>query len=196
MPAIDKEAPMLKRVIYPGLLGGVVLLVWTFLVNGVFGFKSSIDMKRLTNERVVYQLLKEQIDEPGRYICNPDLTPERMFPDNEPVFTIMYSGMGHEAAGGLMLFGLFGFFLGPIVGSWMLSQASDKVLASYMKKVLFFASIGCVIVLFSVLPEYGIGGYPLSDALLMGVHDIVVWTLVGMVVAWRMRPEGSAPVME
>lgn len=36
---------MLRRVVVPGLLGAVVLIVWTFLVNGLLGFKSRIDMR-------------------------------------------------------------------------------------------------------------------------------------------------------
>lgn len=31
--------------------------------------------------------------------------------------------------------------------------------------------------------KFGIGGYPLGDAVLLRVHDIVLWTLAGTVIA-------------
>jgi hypothetical protein len=39
------------------------------------------------------------------------------------------------------------------------------------------------------LMNFGIDGYSLNDALILAAHDIIVWTLVGLVVAWRMESE-------
>jgi hypothetical protein len=93
---------MTKKVIITGLLSGLLLAVSSFLINGIFGFKSDLDMNQIPQEKEVYAVLKKYIVEPGRYICNPELTSDYIFPENEPVFSILYSGMGHEAAGGLM----------------------------------------------------------------------------------------------
>jgi len=71
---------MRKKVISAGLLGGVVLIAWTFVVNGILGFQARIEMKQIAAERVVYETLKEHIVDPGRYICNPELTAEGRFP--------------------------------------------------------------------------------------------------------------------
>jgi hypothetical protein len=182
---------MTKKVIIAGLLGAVVLIVWTFIVNGVLGLHSSLYMKEIRAERVVYETLKEHIVEPGRYTCNPELTSEGRFPPGEPVFSVLYGGMGHEAAGSLMLVGLVVFLISPLIGAWMLSQASKRVLSSYPRKVLFFAVIGLLFAVFGDLVEFGIGGHPPKDVFLLGVHHVVVWTLVGLVVAWRMKPEGA-----
>lgn len=182
---------MFKRVITAGLLGGVVLMLWTFVVNGLLGFQARIDMKQIAAEREVYEVLTEHVVEPGRYVCNPALTPEERFPDGEPVFSILYGGVGHEAAGGLMLVGLVVFFVAPTIGAWLLSQASKGVLASYRRKVMFFVAIGLLLAVFADLPSFGIGGYPARDAVALGVNHIVVWTLVGLVVAWRIRPSSS-----
>jgi len=38
---------VLRRVIVPGLLGAVVLIAWTFVVNGVLGFYASQDTIRV-----------------------------------------------------------------------------------------------------------------------------------------------------
>ena len=181
---------MFKKVIVPGLLGGIVLILWTFIVNGVFGFKSSMDMKHIANENQVYEILKENINEPGKYTCNPQVTTSG-FPGNEPAFSILYGGLGHEAAGWLMLVQLPLFFLAPLLGALMLSFTSKKIMLSYIRRVLFFTGIGLLIALFSDLMNFGIGNYPPTDALIFALHDIVVWTVIGLVVAWRMRPDSN-----
>lgn len=180
---------MLKKVIIAGMLGGIVLIIWTFVVNVLFGFKSSLEMKQIPNERQVYEILKENIVDPGKYICNPELTAERPFPDGEPVFGVLYSGIGHESAGKLMLIELVVFFLAPIIGAWMLSQTSRRIMSSYPRKVLFFVAIGLLFALFTDLTNFDIGSYPIKDAILLAINNIIVWTLVGLAVAWRIKPE-------
>src|SRR3970040_2426110 len=66
---------MLRKVLVAGVLGGVVMIVWAFVVNGIFGFASSIAMKLVPDERAVYEVLKKNIVAPGRYVCNPAATP-------------------------------------------------------------------------------------------------------------------------
>ena len=182
---------MKKKVIISGILGGVVLTVLTFVSNGILGFNSSMNMKRIPNEREVYEILKENIVEPGRYICNPEVTSSGIFPEGEPVFSILYGGMGHEEAGRLSLVGLFIFFLAPIIGAWMLSITSERIISSYHRKVLFFAAIGLLFAVFGNLSNFGIANYPLRDTLILAAYNIFVWTIIGLVVAWQMKPEKS-----
>lgn len=182
---------MAKKVIVAGLLGGVALMVWMFVVNGVFGFHSRLEMKEITAERVVYEMLKEQVTEPGRYIVNPAVDDEGRYPAGEPVFSVLYGGMGHESAGLLMLVGLVVFILAPMLGAWMLSRASDRVLSSYPRKVVFFLVLGIQFALVSDMMAFGIGGYPLKDVILLGLNHIGAWTVVGLVVAWRITPDGA-----
>jgi len=177
------------KVISAGLLGGVVLIVWTLVVNGLLGFRVRLDMKQLPAERQVYELLREHVVDAGRYVLNPEPTADGRFPDGQPVFSVLYGGMGHEAAGRLMLVGFATFFIAPLAGAWMLSRASQSVLSSYPSKVLFFTAIGVLVAVFSDLMDFGIGGYPAGDALIIAAHDIVVWTVMGLVVAWRIQPE-------
>ena len=179
----------MKRVMIAGLLGALVLIVWTFTVNGIFRFKANIDMKQVPNEREVYEVLKENVTEPGRYVCNPEVTEDRRFPEGEPAFGILYGGMGHEGAGRLMWLGLVIYILSPIIAAWMLSQSSVRVLSSYMRKVLFFTAIGSLFALSGHLAGAGIGGYPIRDAVIWGLHDIVLWTLIGFVASAMMKPE-------
>ncbi|MBT3251951.1 MAG: hypothetical protein HN729_12485 [Candidatus Marinimicrobia bacterium] len=180
---------MLKKVITVGLLGGIVLTTWTLLINGVFRFQANIDMKRIETEYQVYDILKEHITEPGRYIFNPELTSEGRYPDGEPVFSVLNGGVGHESAGKFMLVGLGVFFLAPIIATWMLSLASRRTLSSYPRKVLFFAAIGLLIAIFTDLTNFGIGSYPVKDAIKFASVHFISWTIVGIVVAARIQPE-------
>lgn len=183
---------MFRQVLSAGVFGGLALLLWTLIVNGLLGFQARIDMRTLPAERQIYETLKENVREPGRYICNPEGNPESGFPKGEPVFSILYGGMGHEAAGSHMLVGLFVAFACTLLGTWMLSQTSARILASFSRKVLFFAALGTLVASFSDVSRFGIGGYPLSDALALAANHIVTWILVGAVVAWRIKPRRAS----
>jgi len=181
---------MLKKVVLGGFLGGIVMIAWTFLSNGVLGLNSRIDMNRLVNEREVYEILKESIQGPGGYVVNPPLeSPAGPFPAEEPVFSIHYSGLGHGAAGKVLLVNLAIVFLAPMIAAWMLSVTSKRIVSSYSRRVLFFAAIGLLFALFSDLMQYGIGAYALHHALILAAQGFVSWTLAGLVVARCVRPE-------
>jgi len=179
---------MSKKVIITGLIGSLLLIVWTIIANSILGFKSNLDMNGIPDEQEVYEVLKENITEPGRYICNPEIIPGEAFPGKEPVFSVLYSGMGHDAAGGLMWIGLIRFILSSIIAVWLLSLSSDRILSSYPKKVFFFTLLGLFIAFFSDFEMYEIGGYPLFDMVVMAIHNVLLWTTVGLFAAWRIKP--------
>jgi len=176
---------MSKRFLVAGVWGGVVLIVWVFVVDGLLGVKRSIEMRQVPNERVVYETLRQNIAEPGGYLCNPELTPDGVYPGEAPVFAIRYSGVGHASAGQEMLTGLLVCLIAPMLGAWLLSTASEATRASYCRSVFFFLVLGILVALFGDVGRFGIGGYPMRDALALALRDTLAWTLVGVVVAWR-----------
>lgn len=180
---------MIRKVILAGIIGGLTLIVWTILINGLFGFKYRIDMKKVPNQTQVYQILKANITEPGRYLCNPELTEANVFPDNEPVFSILYGGVGHEAAGpfSVILDFIFAIITATLC-AWLLSLTSDKIIASFPRKVSFVILIGLLFAVFGDLKKYGIGNYPLIDTLLMTLHNIILWTVLGLVLGLFINP--------
>jgi len=183
---------MVRKVFLAGLIGGLTLMVWAILVNGFFGFKYRIDMKQVPNEAQVYQVLKQNISEPGRYLCNPPLTESNTFPENEPVFSILYGGMGHEAAGPLSVILDFLYaFLTAVVCAWLLTMTSERIISSYFRKVFFVILIGLLFAVFSDLKKYGIGNYPLSDTLIMTCHNIIIWTVLGLVIGLIIKPSAK-----
>ena len=179
---------MLKKVFIPGLLGALVLFLCTIVFNVVFGLNTKIAQKQVPNERVIYEVLKGNVTEPGVYLCNPALTSEWRFPDKEPVYGIQYSGIGHESAGIGELLGFLIILAAPIIVTWMLSVTSERFISNYAKRALFFTTIGFLLAVFGDLSRFGIGGYPISHALILSARTIITWTLVGLAVAWRMHP--------
>ena len=180
---------MLKKVIIAGLLGGLTLIIWAILIDGLFGFRYRIDMKKVPNEPQVYQILKENITEPGRYLCNPALTESNMFPENQPVFSILYGGMGHEAAGSLSVILDFIYaFITATLCAWLLSLTSERIISSYPRKVFFVIITGVLFAFFSDIKKYGIGNYPLNDTLIMTFHNIILWTVLGLVISLFIKP--------
>lgn len=180
---------MLKKVFWAGLLGALAMIVFSFLVNGVFGLNSRLNMKPLRAERAVYEVLKREVTQPGRYCCNPALTAEGRFPDGEPVFTVVNSGFTHGAAGASLLKDLGLTLLTAFIATGMLAMASPRVLASYAGKTLFFVLMG---LLFGLLTGIR-SDYPLADALLKALYEVTFWTVTGLVVAWRLRPSPTPP---
>jgi hypothetical protein len=180
---------MVKKVITAGLAGGLTLMLWSILINGILGFRYRMDMKQVPGEREVYEVLKQHIVEPGRYLCNPAVTESHTYPENEPVFSILYGGMGHEAAGPLSL--ILDFLYALITATlcaWLLSMTSDKIITSYPRKVLFVFILALLFAAFSDTNNYGIGNYPLGDALIIALHNIVLWTLLGAVISIFIKP--------
>ncbi len=178
----------MKRVILAGLLGGVVLAIWFVIVDGVLGFKRGIEMKELADERSVYGFLVEHMPEPGRYVVNPEISPDQGFPGNDPVFAVQYSGLGHADAGQEIFVGLVVMLLAPVLGAWLLANASSSILSGYGSRLVFFSVIGLVFSLFSVMERFGLARYSLGNAIALSVHDLVAWVLAGLVVAWLVRP--------
>ena len=179
---------MWRRVVFPGFLGGLTMLLFVLVVDGLLGFSARVNLNPVPNERQVYEVLKESVTNPGRYVANPPLTDSRTFPGGEPVFSILYGGVGHETAGREALLKLPLFFALPILAVGMLSLAGGTVPSSYGRKVLFFVGVGILIGASSHLTRFGIGSYPLENAVALALHDVGLWTAAGLVMAWRIRP--------
>ena len=54
-------------------------------------------------------------------------------------------------------------------------------------------SIGLVVALSNHFRHFGIGGYPVRDSVLLGLHDVALWALIGLVLAWSIKPEAVPP---
>jgi len=178
---------MVKRVLVSGAFGFLVLMIWTFVVNGIFGLTLRTEMKQIPAERIVYQVLKEHIASPGVYVVNPALMPEGGFPPGEPVFSVRYSGFEHGLAGRMAIVEPALVLIAAVLVAWLLSMTSSRVLASYAHKVAFVFAVGLVHAVSKDLGEIGIGGNPAYVGVILAANRVASWTLAGLVMARTMK---------
>jgi hypothetical protein len=178
----------LKRVMIAGLMGGLVMIVWLIVVDGILGFKRGIDSKQIPEERSVYAFLAEHVKEPGRYVLNPEVVPEQGFPGDDPIFSVQYTGLGHDDAGQEMIVGLVIMLLSAIAGAWLVSNSSSRILSRYHRRVAFLAMIGVVVALLGIGARFGLAAYSFGDASALALHDLGAWIAAGLVMSWLIRP--------
>ncbi|MFN8546625.1 MAG: hypothetical protein U0527_01295 [Candidatus Eisenbacteria bacterium] len=108
------------------------------------------------------------------------------------MFGIHYGGVGHEAAGSLVVVECVVAFGSALLAAGLLSLASSRVISRYWNKVLYVAVIGVLLALFGDIPKYGIGGYPASSALLLAANHAASWVMAGLAMASVMRVPARA----
>lgn len=183
---------MTKEILISGVLGGavmfVVMLTCRFLLPGA----AYPELRAMPGQVQMHAALKERITEPGTYVC-PYLPPNERsssFPNylNEPVFAVTYTGYTHGTVPGFASVGILSFLLAPTAAAWLLSQASDRVLTTYVRRVVYVATLGLLIAVSADLLLSFTAEKPLlAVAWLAGVR-VITWTAAGLVVAWRVKP--------
>jgi hypothetical protein len=160
----------------------VVLFAWTMLTNGILGLNSRINHKRIPNDRMVYEVLRQSIIEPGGYVL-PHGPPQTEDPADEPLFGVHYTGMGHESAGKTFRVRIVTAIIASLLAASLLAAASDRVLASYGKRVLFVASLGLLIAVYAEMGRFGLSSYTLNHALIYAAQQFLGWLLAGLAMA-------------
>lgn len=198
---------MKRRVLVAGLSGGVVMLVWLFVVNAVLPLKSNLIHRALPlqDQLEVHEAMKGRIVESGTYSI-PYLSREEedQFPDyrSQPVFTVVFEGYAHGGGGGGSILTslpviLLAVFLPPLLAAWLLSLASPAVLSRFSRRVLFVAALGVVIALNDDVLQMSFGPTAKDYLSFLAINNLVAWTLAGLVIAWVIRPEkGDLPATD
>lgn len=178
---------MKKDIFLSGLLGGFVFLVWTIISSSVLPLSGDIP-KEITDDKEIHTLLKEKLVEGGIYwLPGHTSQTEEQYPDydNEPIFYVFYAGATPSRMIVPTIVELLCIFLAPVVAAWLLSRASEEILAKYARRVVFVMGIGLLIAIYGDL----FSQKPLDLMLLSSVNNLIVWALVGLVLAWRIKPK-------
>ena len=181
-----RNCVMKKEILLSGLLGGIVVFVWFIISTELLRLNGDI-AKSISNDKEIHEILKEKITEPGIYFVpdHPDENQEE-YPDyeNEPIFSIIYGGRTPSTFIGQFIFELFCIFIAPMVAAWLLSVTSENILAKYSRRVLFVMVLGFFLAVFGEV----FSPKSLDKILLSSLNNMITWALVGLVIAWRIKP--------
>ena len=194
----------MKRTVLPaGFSGGIVMFVWLFLTNALLPFKSNLIHRALPFHGQVElpEVLKRTVTDPGSYSI-PYLSreDEDRFPDyrSQPVFNVVFEGYAHSGEGGGSILSslpvmLVAVFLPPLLAAWMLSLASQAVLASYFRRVLFVSAIGVIIALADDVLQMSFGPQAKDYLAFLAINNLLAWTATALVIARFVKSEEVLP---
>jgi len=195
-PIINGGITMKKQIVVAGLLSAVVIFVWLTFSNAILPFKRHYTLLTFPDQMTVHRLLKERITEPGIYTCPyfHSYYEAAQFEGygDEPIFTISYTGVTHNTVTGFLSFSILAIFIAPMIASWMLSVASPKILASYIRRTLFVMTLGIFLAIFGDWLRMLEENEPSGLIVFMMINHIITWTLAGLVIAWRIKPSRNA----
>lgn len=178
---------MKKEILLSGLLGGFVIFVWIIISTSIIPLSGDMP-KQIPDDKEIHTMLKSKIPESGIYwMPGHEGQSKGLYPDydNEPIFYIIHGGVTPGTMIAPTIVEILCILLAPIIVAWILSMASEKILAKYMRRVLFVTVIGLLFAVYGDLYSQK----PLDLMALSSLNNVIVWMLVGLVLAWRIKPK-------
>ena len=178
---------MKKEIVLSGLLGGVIIIVWIIISTSLIPLSGDIP-KQIPDDKEIHTMLKGKIPESGIYWLPGHAGQAKgLYPDyeNEPIYYIFYGGVTPSTFIAPTIVEILCIFLTPIIAAWLLSKASEKILAKYTRRVLFVIVIGLIFAVYGDL----FSQKPLDLILFSSINNVITWTLMGLVLAWRIKPK-------
>jgi len=187
---------MKKDVVVAGLLGAIVMVTWLVISNAMIPYKSSLIHRQLPLDAQleIHQALRSHITENGTYsVPYLSIEQEEEIADyrSQPVYSITYQGVTHGEGAPMTLTPFLVALVVPMLAAWMLSVTTDRIRSVYLLRVLFVVAIGVIIALFDDVLQMSFGPQPKDYLAFLAVNHLVCWTLVGLVLAWRLKPRTS-----
>jgi hypothetical protein len=176
---------MKREILLSGLLGGLVIFAWIILSTSIIPLSGDLP-KQIPDDKEIHTLLKDKIPESGIYwLPGHEGQTKGLYPDydNEPIFYIIHGGVTPGTMMAPTIVEILCIFLTPIIAAWILSMASETILARYTRRVLFVTGIGLLFAVYGDLYSQK----PLDLVALSSLNNVIVWTLVGLVLAWRIK---------
>lgn len=179
------------RIVIAGLLGGLVLFVWGFLVHAVLPL-GNVGMHAPSNEDPVLEAMREHLPRQGLYFL-PYLSPEDWSDEakltaweektrRSPYALVIYNPDGGSQArmGGQLAIQAAAVTAGALLLSWLLSLAPW----TFGRRVLVAGALGLFAWLSISLPYWNWYQFPLDFTLAVLVEQVGGWVLGGLAIAW------------
>lgn len=191
---------MTKRIILGGVLGGIVLFLWSF-VSHVLLPLGEVGLKGIPNEGAVLTVLRDNLKEPGFYFFpwmekTPGMTKEQQAAAIKqweekslagPAGILIYKVHGEAAMSPRQLLTELGAdILLMLVAACLLAQAAGA-LGSFFGRALFVAALSLFGWLDIHISYWNWYGFP-TDYTLATLADMVIgYLLAGLAMAWLIQ---------
>lgn len=187
----------MKNILLAGLLGALVAFIWGAISWIVLPWHL-MTLEKMPNEEAVVAVMKTNLDRTAVY----------MFPGhdesvkNDPAAMEAFSAAQKTGPNGLLFYRadgidpmdpkqyIFGYLIAFIAASLaaMLLQLGINTLPRFSQRWMFVALLGLFASVVSHLSQWNWLAVP-TDYTIVNMADLTVtWLLVGLVLAWRIRP--------
>jgi len=179
-----------RKVVATGLIAGLVGLACTTIFQNVIPIRNQLGYKEVPNEKTVLEVLDASLRETGLYLLPGHSPPDPLFRqryEKGPMFRIhsLQSGAGGTAH---VLIPVLALLVAPIIPSWYLWSLCRNGRPGFGSRVFVVASFGIFLALWADLRMWGMELYPLNYSLVLAASSVATWVIVGLVVAWRIKP--------
>lgn len=185
---------MKRELILSGLLGGFIIAGWTIISTSIIPISGHMP-KEIPDDKEIHTVLKKRLAESGIYWAPGHAGQAKgLYPnyDNEPIFYILHSGATPSTRIIPAVVEILSIFLTPMIAACLLSMASKRILAKYTRRFLFVTGIGLLVAIYGDL----FSQKPLDLTLLSSINNLIVWAVIGLVLAWRIKPDTAKKVTE
>jgi hypothetical protein len=181
----------MKKTLLGGLVGGIILFVWSFLAWVVLPLHTTT-LHPIANEDAVVAALKPALPAKGVYPlrANPGMGADKATQDawmakmsQGPTGLIVYNPAGVDPMmAGQMGTGIVLDILSALVVSWLLTR-STAFSSPYMTRVMFCGVFAIFATVFDYLTMWNWMGYPGDFTSALIVDALIAWLLAGLGIA-------------
>ena len=180
----------MKKVLIAGLLGGIVLFVWTAI--SWMGIRPFImDVKPLPNADVVLEQFADA--ESGLYMHPTEEMEgwEEAYASGPRITFMVFHPDGKDPfAPSMFIYGLILNIIAASIVAYILALACEATvrLVRYGTRVNFVVLFGVFLSVMADLTNLNYWDFPAELVFLNVFDNIITWALVGSVLAWRIQP--------
>ncbi|HLX12693.1 MAG TPA: hypothetical protein VKS81_07765 [Bacteroidota bacterium] len=186
----------MKSAVISGIVGGIILFLWSFLAWVILPFHTA-SMHWIPNEDAVISTLQPLLTQKGLYVFphQPYMKADEASMQawtakvkRGPTGMIFYDPSGSDPMmPKQMMMGIFLDFLTAFLAAWMLAT-SVIATAPYASRVMYFVMIGVLISVSVHLINWNWMGFPTDWTLSLIVDTIFGWTLAGLGISALIKP--------